>query len=363
VVFDFKFSNWHNGEKMDMKDILHSLYFTTEWGTQTDENDKTFDTEFTPRAAQSIDTIIGVNPIDEDTLEVYVDYWHFDENEIADWAILWNSMPWEISVAMEKAVIDGKVSFSRSGATSKNVNWLSLIIPNDAKIIKEYLQEFKENNFIPEALNENNQNLKYYQNRYDSSIKWIEENNHAVISNGPFYLKAYSPESRTITVNAFDDDSYPFKIGEWEKFENTEFPIIKKIDSEKVIQKGNDFKIGIETENADRILYFITNSEGEEISSETIKIENDGAFINLPIEKTQHFGIGANNIKIFAISDTVLKPDFYESSFMVTEEKTTLPTSSIESVEFSENRSDYSIFIIPLVVIIGIVIYLKKRQS
>ena len=53
---------------------------------------------------------------------------------------------------MEKAVIDGKVSFSRSGATSKNVNWLSLIIPNDANLIKEYLQEFKEVNHIPISL-------------------------------------------------------------------------------------------------------------------------------------------------------------------------------------------------------------------
>ena len=79
VTFDFEFSNWHNGEKMDINDILHSLYFTIEWGTQTDENDRTFDTEFTPRASQSIQTIIGVNPIDEDTIEVYVDYWHFDE--------------------------------------------------------------------------------------------------------------------------------------------------------------------------------------------------------------------------------------------------------------------------------------------
>lgn len=363
VVFDFKFSNWHNGEKMDMKDILHSLYFTTEWGTQTDENDKTFDTEFTPRAAQSIETIIGVNQIDEDTLEVYVDYWHFDEGEIADWAILWNSMPWEISVAMEKAVMDGKVSFSRSGATSKNVNWLSLIIPNDANIIKGYLQEFKDSNYIPEALNEDNQNLKYYQSRYDSSIQWIEENKHAVISNGPFYLKSYSPESRTITVNAFEDNSYPFKIGEWAKFESTEFPIIKKIDLEKAVQKGNDFKISIETENTDRILYFITNSEGEEISSETIKIENDNTVINLSLEKTQNFGIGANNIKIFAVSDLILKPDFYESSFMVTEEKIELPTSLMENIEFSENKSDYSIFIIPIIAIIGIVIYLKKRQS
>ena len=155
VTFDFKFSNWHNGESMDMNDILHSLYFTMEWGTQSDENDKTFDTEFTPRAAQSIQTIVAVNQIDEDTVEVYVNYWHFDENEIAEWASLWSSVPWEITTSMEKAVMDGKVSFSRSGATNKNVNWLSLIVPKDAEIIKEYLQEYKKNKFIPNALKEN----------------------------------------------------------------------------------------------------------------------------------------------------------------------------------------------------------------
>ena len=137
---------------MDMTDILHSLYFEIEWGTQVDENDKTFDTEITPRAAQKIESIIGVNQVDENTLEVYVDYWHFDEGEIAYWADSWYEIPWEISVAMEKAVTEGKVSFSRSGATSKNVNWLSLIIPNDAHMIKNYLQEFKDDKFIPTSL-------------------------------------------------------------------------------------------------------------------------------------------------------------------------------------------------------------------
>ena len=362
VVFDFNFSNWHNGQKMDMNDILYSLYFTSEWGTQTDENDKTFDTEYTPRAAQSMDTVIGVNLIDEDTFEVYVNFWHFDEGEIAEWAVLDQLMPWEISAAMEKAVTDGKVSFSRSGATSKNVNWLSLIVPNDANLIKNYLQEFKDNNHIPNFI-ENNQDSKYFQNRYDSSIEWIEKNNHAVISNGPFYLESYSPEARTIKVNAFDDDSYPFKIGEWSKFENTEFPIIKKIDLKNTIQREDEFKVGIETDHSDSILYFLTNNEGKLISSETLKVEENKVMVTVPVEKTKDFGIGANNIKIFAISNSVLKPDFYESSFMVTEEKIELPNSSPENIEFTESESNYEILIIPIIAIMGIIIYLKKRQS
>lgn len=362
VTFNFEFSNWHNGEKMNMDDILHSLYFTIEWGTQVDENDKTFDTEFTPRAAQSIQTIMGVNPIDEDTVEVYVNYWHFDEGEIADWAVIWNAVPWEITAAMEKAVIDGKVSFSRSGATSKNVNWLSLIIPNDANIIKNYLQEFKETDHIPQPLKENNQNSEYYQKRYNSSIKWIETYNHAVISNGPFYLEAYSPESRTIKVSAFDDNSYPFNKGKWTEFEKVEFPSIKKISMKKIIQQGDEIDIAIETENSDSILYFLTNSQGDKIASETIKLKEKNITINITSNNTKELGIGTNSIKIFAVSNSVLKPDFIKSSFIVTDNKVELPVNTFENVQFSKNDSEYWFWIIPVIVITGILIYLKKKN-
>ena len=368
VTFDFEFSNWHNGQRMDMNDILHSLYFTIEWGTQTDEKDKTFDAEFTPRAAQSIQTIVGVNPIDDRTVEVYVNYWHFDEGEIADWAELWSSVPWEISVAMEKAVTDGKVSFSRSGAASKNVNWLSLIVPNDANLIKDYLQELKDSNHIPSSLKENNRNFEYYQNRYDASIKWIEDNNHAVISNGPFYLKSYAPESRTITVGEFNDDSYPFKIGKWAEFEKTEFPHIQKIDMKNIIQRGEKLDVVVEAYYSDSILYFLTNTKGEIISSEMLKLDDksNNVDISIPPETTEKLGVGANNIKIFAISNFVLKPDLYELSFIVTEDKVELPKSLSDNIEFSESKTGYEIWIIPIAIIttttIGAIIYLKKKH-
>jgi len=361
VTFDFNFSNWHNGEMMDMNDILHSLYFLIEWGTQVDENDKTFDTEFTPIATQSIQTIKGVNVTDEDTIEVYVDYWHFDDAEIADWAMIWNSMPWEVSVAMEKAVTEGKVSFSRSGATSKNVNWLSLIIPKDANIIKENLEEFKNENYTPNGFKGNGQGEKYFQDRYNSSIKWIKENNHAVISNGPFYLKSYAPESRTITVNSFNDESYPFKAGKWSKFEDVKFPLIKKMNFDKVIQR-EEFKIDIIVDNADQILYFLTDNVGDLISSDTFEIINDKVTILIPNERTQKLSIGANNIKIFAISESVLRPDFYESSFFVTENKIEKPKTDFSNIEFLKNETSYEVLIVIVIAIIGIMIFLKRKR-
>ena len=383
VTFDFKFSNWHNGEIMDIQDVLYSLYFVIEWGTQIDENDKTFDTEFTPRAAQSIQTIVGVNPIDADTMEVYVDYWHFDQGEIADWAAMWSSVPWEITSAMEEAVTDGKVAFSRSGATSKNVNWLSLIIPNDAQIIKEYLQEFRDTGHVPSAFREDSQNTeKYYQDRYNASIKWIDDNNHAVISNGPFYLESYSPESRTIKVNIFDDDTYPFDRQAWAIFEEAEFPSISRIELDDAAKHGEEITVGVETRNSDSILYFVANTQGNIVASEVIRLDDDVnsssdgntdemmTSINISSEVSEKLGIGANSIKIFAISESVLKPDFYESSFIVTENNAELPQSMQSNIHLQEEQPGYQtlgiisgiIIVIAIVIVIGIIV-IRCRKS
>ena len=368
VTFDFIFSNWHNGVKMDMNDIIHSLYFTIEWGTQTDENDKTFDTEFTPRAAQSVKTIKGIIPIDENTIEVYVDYWHFDEGEISDWALLWSSTPWEISAAMENAVKDRKLSFSRSGATNNNVNWLSLIIPNDAVIIKEYLEKFRDNSHMPPSIiKENSNSISYYNDRYQKSIEWIENKNHAIISNGPYYLESYTPESRTITVNAFEDDSYPFAAGKWKEFQKTDYPTIKEIKMEKIIQKNKDLVIEVKTNFVDSIMYFLTDSKGTTISSDALNINSEKETIKIESDEIERLSLGANNIKLFAISNSVFKPDFYESSFFVVENIQNIPTGTYENnVSLTkENDSYFQIVVIVIPVILamiaGLWIHLKKH--
>ncbi len=363
VTFDLDFSNWHNGQKMDMNDVLHSLYFTIEWGTQTDENDKTFDDEFTPRAGQSVDTLIGVRVVDENTIEVYVDFWHFDDGEIAEWASLWNTMPWEIFSAIEQAVIDGKVSISRSGAANKNINWVSLIIPNDAMIIQSYLDEFKQEKFVPSPLERFESSFRYFDERYSASSDWITKNNHAVISNGPFYLNSYAPESRTITVSAFEDASYPFKVGHWSAFEHTEFPKITEVQIPNLIQKEQELSISIKTSQADSILYFLNNNNGDLVASETIKVQENPTIIKISGEDTKKLGIGANDLKIFAISNSVLKPDFYSTSFLVTNDLNQLPEMVQGDIQLTENEESGLWFIFPVIgIVIIATLYLKRRK-
>ena len=365
VTFDLLFSKWHHGMQMDIHDVLYSLYFTLEWGSEQQENDKTFDTEYTPRAAQTVQTLIGVKQIDEDTIEVYVDYWHFDEAEIADWASLWSAVPWETMAAMEQAVIDGKVSFSRSGAVSKSVNWLSLIVPNDAELIRENLQDFKDSGYVPKALENFNLPNNYFDSRYDSSIKWIEENNHAVISNGPFYLKSYSPESRTITINAFADESYPFEAGYWKEFEEIKFPKIIQVDIPDVITRGSSVSIPVYTEDATKIDYFFTNSEGESVASGTQLLDSGKTNLVLNEVQTNQFGIGANDLKVFAVSEAVLRPDIYGVSFLAASEATELPDIVISEQLLEAEKNEYTSLVAIVIgsIILGSIFYIRHNRK
>jgi len=79
ITFDLPLGNWHHGEAMDMNDILYSLYFLQEWGSEPQENDNTYDSEYSSQAVQNAKTLVGIKQMDGDTVEVYVDYWHFDE--------------------------------------------------------------------------------------------------------------------------------------------------------------------------------------------------------------------------------------------------------------------------------------------
>ncbi|MCA9812107.1 MAG: ABC transporter substrate-binding protein [Nitrosarchaeum sp.] len=363
ITFDFRFSHWHNGQMMDINDILHAVYFVIEWGTPTDGNDKTFDTEFTPRAEQTAQALIALDKIDEDTIDVYVDYWHFDKGEIAEWASIWSVVPWEISEAMEQSVLDGKMSYSRADSANKNIDWLSLLTPKDSKIILEYLNKFKNEEHIPNAFHGFEIDDNYLKTRYDASIHWIEEKNHAVISNGPFFLESYSPESRTITISSFDDENYPFTLGHWSEFEEPKFPEITNIEVPITIDKMSEKIIEVKTKYSDSIIYFISDNKGNNILSDLLSTESNQARIILTEELLEKLDVGANNLKVFAVSDEVMKPDYYQTSFVVTENNEQIVDYDV-IVETTEEEADYLWVILAVFPLAMIIIFIiNKRRS
>jgi len=362
ITYDLKFNQWHHGPEMDMNDIIYSVYFLSEWGSERTENDRTYDSDFSPQAYQILNTLKGIRVVDFNTIEVYTDFWHFDSGEIASWGSVWSSMPWEIMASMEQIVVDGKSSFSRTESITKNINWLSLIIPNDANQVKMQLNNFKEKEFVPNSLTQFNSQNNFQDIRYDSSLEWIDENNHAVISNGPFYLDRYSPDSRMIVIKSFDYGNYLFEQGKWKQFENVKFPSIISVEFEQPYVLDSNEKIHVSTENSSEIHYFIINSEGKIILNGIEEVKNNGANINL--DAKSEISEGVNTIKIFAASDKVLKPFEYSKSFIVIADNQEIPDSEIlEYVTELEDDYWYTLLIIPVIIGIVVAIIRKSRLS
>ncbi|MDE1866922.1 MAG: ABC transporter substrate-binding protein [Thaumarchaeota archaeon] len=363
VTFHMKFSNWHNGSPMDMNDVLYGIYFLYQWGSNHAAQTKTFDSEYSPKANQAANTLIGVRVIDNDTIEVYQDYWHFDENEIADSAQLWPSMPWEMMYAMEKSVTDGKLAFSRSDAINKNIDWLSLIVPEDAQIMKSNLQEFEKDNDIPVALT-GLVNSSYSNSRYDSTISWIDKHGNAMISNGPFYLDSYLPEARTISIKSFDDSTYPFGVGYWKGFEQVQLPKIEKIDVPTVATIGQELDIpALATADSD-VYYYFTNSQGKMVYDGVQNSGNGSFSIIVPAEKTANFTAGANDLKIFTVSNAAYRPDAFSTSFLATQEGDEIPFQKVSII--SQNTIDNQNYVVIPFVVSGVIIalvYTRMRKK
>ena len=193
----------------------------------------------------------------------------------------------------------------------------------------------------------------------------VEHNDVRFGQQCPFYLESYSPESRTITVKTSEDESYPFKIGKWSEFENAQFPIIKKIEMSKIVQYGESTDVLIETENADSVLYFLMDSKGSIQASEKLNLEENKVVIKIASEITSKLQTGANSIKVFAISNSVLKPDFYESSFLVSKNNAELPSVTVNKPDI-QNEIIHNMWIAPIILIIvitGFIVYLKSRYQ
>jgi peptide/nickel transport system substrate-binding protein len=272
VDYKLLFSKWHHGIAMDKSDILYPLYFAFEWGTDEGKGDLTVDPEYTAAVKVALPLLKGIRFINDTAVESFIDQWHYDKKEIADSATAWSGQPWEITAATERLVMAGKVAYSRGEATTKNVPWLSLIIPSHAEMILAELQKMKSEAFIPLPL-DGIVTIKEAIDRYDAAIEWIQQHRHAVISNGPFYLDTYNPSAGIISVKAFRDPSYPFPQGYWSVFENPKLAAIQSVDTQKYLSPGDPLKVrlnvtvGNKPSNDAIVDYFLSDKEGRVIFS------------------------------------------------------------------------------------------------
>ena len=328
VTYKILYSKWHNGISMDKSDLLYSEYFTFEWGTNSGKDDRTVDPEFTSSAAPSLPLLKGIKFTSADTVESYVNFWHYDEKEIADFAPVWAAEPWEITAASERLVTEGKFAFSRSQAIAEKIDWLDPIIPEHAQAIKEELQKMRTESYIPTAL-KGIVSVDQAKERYDASIAWITSHKHAVISNGAFYLDNFNIAGGTITIKAFRDPSYPFEAGHWSSYEKPKLAKIERIDNARSLRIGQQATITVNLQvdgkpsNDAIVNYFISNKNGNVVVKGEAQPASGGTGtfeLNLTPDATSKLTPGPNQLKIFANSKYAFRPDIATNTILAVAE-------------------------------------------
>ncbi|UVS67856.1 CFI-box-CTERM domain-containing protein [Nitrososphaera viennensis] len=326
VTYKLLYSKWHNGIPMDKSDLLYSQYFTFEWGTNSGSDDQTVDPEYTSSAAPALPLLKGIKFTSDGTLESYVNFWHYDDKEIADFAPAWAAEPWEITAATERLVTDGKFAYSRSQASAKNVDWLDPIVPEHAQAIKEELQQMKSENYVPAAL-KGIVSVDDAKKRYDASIAWINTHGNAIISNGAFYLDSFNIAGGTITIRAFRDPSYPFEQGHWSAYENPKLATIERVDAARMIEIGKPAEMTVSVQvdgkpsNDALVEYFIFNKDGKVVARGEAKAAQDGSAagtfrVDLTPENTSKLTPGPSQLKIFANSKYAFRPDISTNTIL-----------------------------------------------
>lgn len=221
VVLDYASyfnANWHHGKQISMADVIYPI--AQSFDLAYDPAKSKIETALGVTSRPFLETFKGFRIADSHTLEVYVDFWHFETSEIASYGSPSGvTMPWEILAAMDDLVFtQRRAAFSDTAAARYNVSWLSLVMPSDARLVNRTLSAMNDKASVPAGVfTIGNQALvspSEAQGRYKASMEWFTKYNHMFVGNGPYFLARFDPAAQFAEIHAFRDPTYPRHAGD-----------------------------------------------------------------------------------------------------------------------------------------------------
>lgn len=217
VTFDYaKFfaAPWHHGQPITMADVVYPI--AQGYEIAFDDAKVQIETALGITSRPLLETNKGFRIADANTLEVYVDYWHFEESYIASYASPSGvATPWELLAAMDDIVFTQRQgAYSDTAAARFTVPWLSLVTESDARLVVRSLRNLQGQATIPAGVfSWGGQSLVTPDEataRYAAAIKWFDDTNQLIIGNSCFKLTRYDPAAQFAQIDAFRPEGYPF---------------------------------------------------------------------------------------------------------------------------------------------------------
>ncbi len=226
VVLDLsKFfgSKWHDGQTITWADLL--AYWAVWLDLVYDEQKSQLESSIAEPSRPTLDQFVAIKPlIDQNKLEVYLNYWHFDPNYIAAQSVLATvELPAELILFHDYvAFVTKERALSDTRSEDEGIPQLSLVLPDDAQLVKtEFQGDFGANGYntykgyftLPDGTTLMTQDE--WNARIQAVVNWIDQYGIAWISQGPFMLTYFDKDGQKLELTAFRDPTYPFGPTDW----------------------------------------------------------------------------------------------------------------------------------------------------
>ncbi|MEM2655688.1 MAG: ABC transporter substrate-binding protein [Candidatus Bathyarchaeia archaeon] len=324
VTFKFTLGKWHHGQPVTKADILYNI---AEVFKVASEESPLYDSvAASPGRVLFIKSFRGIKFTADDTVEVYIDYWHVDDSYIASAASVWPDTPWELFMLMNEAVLRKELAWSVDMADIWGVDQLDLTKGRSIEILKAILDEFIEEKPIPSE-------LEGIVSPDDAAARWnalkafYEGRGHFWVSNGPYVFASADPTALQMTLEAFRE--YPFKANKWDEMITVKIPSVRVVKAPEDVIPGLSatFNLAVEVQGVpyDRaeVKYLITDIAGNLILSGIATPKGGGSFdITLTSIDTGKMTPGTYSLLLIAIGEEAALPSTSSYAFMVTPEIT-----------------------------------------
>lgn len=268
AVFDMsKFigAKWHHGITITWADIIATIAYA--WDLAYDPEYSKLEASYARSMRPWLDTIKGiVFDTDHNKLIIYVDYWHFDPNEIAAYASFGFANPVELHAAMfYLAFVEKSYALTDTRSQAEKIPQLSLVLPDHAAAVKAALDKISYDDVAKYVTVGGTVYLTQdeWSARVSALKSWIDQHGHAWVSQGPYYLDKFDKDAQQAVLKAFRDPTYPFKPGDW----YLGMPVMPRIldvtFSSEVLSPGDYFNITVtaEGEKPMEVVYIIKDPE------------------------------------------------------------------------------------------------------
>ena len=257
LVYRVLLSNFHDGQRMSVADILYPYAFASRWGAR---GGRDYDPEVDRASAALRQALAAVRIVRVDTefrefgelqlvyqtplVEVYLKT-AADPRYAASLAPPWSPVPWQVMALMEQAVGRGLGAFSEREARRRGVPWLDLVRhPKTGAALATLAADLERRAWVPEALR-GIVSAEQARQRWHALSQFHRKAGHFLVTAGPYQIGRVTAESATLPV--FRDFTYPLGVGSFDQFAIPLRAYVRAVD-----RKGDRLEIQADVESIEK---------------------------------------------------------------------------------------------------------------